>query len=110
MSSSFITVFPCGITANRRHRFKNYEAAYAQGLTNDKEYASITSASQSTSSIARINKPGDSTTTLEKHTSQEGITEDDDDEDTEAGTSLPFPNPFPHPLPPPNIRPNQPPY
>ncbi|KAK4155970.1 hypothetical protein C8A00DRAFT_41446 [Chaetomidium leptoderma] len=62
--------------------FKNYEAAYAQGLAiNDKDYGSIPSAAQSTSSVARINMPGDSMTFIEKHNSDD---DDDDDNVNEA--------------------------
>ncbi|KAK4033646.1 hypothetical protein C8A01DRAFT_39879 [Parachaetomium inaequale] len=58
--------------------FKNYEAAYAKGLAiDDKEYGSIPSAAQSTSSVARI-KPGDSVTSIQKHDPE------DDDNDSEA--------------------------
>ena len=47
----------------------------------DKEYGSIPSAAQSTSSVAQI-KPGDSVTSIEKHDPEE------DDNDSEDGTSL----------------------
>ncbi|KAH6623068.1 hypothetical protein F5144DRAFT_657160 [Chaetomium tenue] len=50
--------------------FKNYEAAYAQGMViENKDYGSIPSATQSTSSVTRI-QPGDSA--------------EDDDNDSEA--------------------------
>jgi hypothetical protein len=65
------------------NRFKNYEAAYAQGLViKNKDYGSIPSASQSTSSVSRI-QPADSAISINKHDA------DDDDVDSEAGLSSP---------------------
>jgi hypothetical protein len=67
-----------GLTATR---FKNYEATFAKGSASmDKDYGSIPSAAQSTSSVAQI-KPGDSLASMEKF-------ENDDDEDSEAGMPL----------------------
>ncbi|SPQ24339.1 98e482b1-84ff-4bb2-8f16-50177fb54321 [Thermothielavioides terrestris] len=63
--------------------FKNYEAAYAKGLTIDnKDYRFIPSASQSTSSVAHI-KLGDSLTSLEQPES-----EDDEEDSAEAKETL----------------------
>ncbi|KAK4120635.1 hypothetical protein N657DRAFT_624751 [Parathielavia appendiculata] len=59
--------------------FKNYEAMYSKGLAiADKDYGSIPSAAQSTSSVARI-KPGESDVSMEKLDHDH-----EDDEDSEA--------------------------
>lgn len=62
----------------------------------DKDYGSIPSASQSTSSVAHI-KPGDSLTSFEKHDDPDRD-DDDDIQDSEAGTFPPLSQPHPHPL------------
>ena len=61
--------------ADRPHRYKNYEAAYAKGLavTDSKNYGATDSASESNSSIAQI-KQGDGNAAV-----------GEDDEDPEVG-------------------------
>jgi hypothetical protein len=81
-------------------RFKNYEAAYKQGRVNDKDYGSISSAAQSTSSVAPI-KPGENTAWGEKD-DNDNDDDDEEEEETEAGMLTPHHHHHPSPQTPSN--------
>jgi hypothetical protein len=71
----------CLVSGLTGTRFKNYEATFAKSSpTMDKDYGSIPSAAQSTSSVAQI-RPGDSLASMDK-------LDPEDDEDSEAGMPI----------------------